>query len=165
MSEEMIANGKVVLIHYTLTEKGGEELDSSRGQDPLPYLHGEGNIVPGLEQALGGRKVGDKLEVEVSPQDGYGERAGPGPQPVPREAFPAEAELEEGLSIIAEDPDGNATPLWITEVQEQHVLVDANHPLAGRTLCFDVEIVAVRDATPEELEHGHPHGVHGHDTH
>lgn len=165
MSDDTVATGKVVLIHYTLTDDEGEELDSSQGEEPLPYLHGEGNLVPGLERELEGRKVGDKFKVRVPPEVGYGDRVGPGAQAVPRTAFPEGAELEPGLSIVAEDDDGNATPLWITEVREDTVMVDVNHPLAGVALNFEVEIVSIREATAQEREHGHPHGPDGHHTH
>ncbi len=160
----MIGNGKVVSIHYTLSDGGGKVLDSSEGEEPMEYLHGAGNIVPGLEKALEGKKAKDSLKAVVSPEDGYGEREDGEPQAVPREAFPADADLEVGMEIAAEDDDGDLTPLWIVGVSKDHVMVDKNHPLAGETLHFAVEVVSVRDATPDEIEHGHPHtpGHHHH---
>jgi FKBP-type peptidyl-prolyl cis-trans isomerase SlyD len=156
-----IADGHVVQIHYTLKDDTGVVLDSSEGDEPLAYLHGADNIVPGLEAKLTGRGVGDRVSVKVAPADGYGERAGE-PQPVPRDAFPDDLELEEGMQFVAEDDDGELVPIWIAGVEGDVVVVDRNHPLAGVTLNFDVQVVDVRDASPEELEHGHPHGAGGH---
>lgn len=157
-----IAAKKVVSIHYTLKNGDGETLDSSSDSDPLAYLHGAGNIVEGLENALDGKGVGDKVEAVVPPAQGYGERQGPGPQPVPKAAFDG-ADVQPGMAIMAEDPSGNHMPLWVVAVEDDRVLVDGNHPLAGVTLHFDVEVVEVRDATEQELEHGHVHhGGHDH---
>jgi FKBP-type peptidyl-prolyl cis-trans isomerase SlyD len=160
---DTIAAGKVVALHYTLRDDQGVLIDGSAGGDPLAYLHGAENLVPGLENALEGHKVGDKLSVTVLPQDGYGLREGPGPQAVPRDAFPEDAELEEGMPFCVENEDGEEIELWISRVEDSEVFVDVNHPLAGVTLCFDVEIVSIRDATVEEQVHGHPHGPGGHD--
>ena len=160
-----IANGHVVTMHYTLKNERGEVLDSSEGQDPLAYLHGAGNIVPGLEAQLAGKAVGSKLDAVVAPVDGYGEKTGPGPQPVSRSQFPRGMEIEEGMVFTAEDENGDQTPVWISAVEGDMVMVDRDHPLAGVTLHFSVEVVAIRDATTEELAHGHPHGPDGHDHH
>lgn len=156
-----IAADKVVGIHYTLKNAAGDVVDSSSGSDPLFYLHGHDNIVPGLERKLTGRNVGEKLNVVVQPADGYGERDARGEQQVPREAFPADVTLEEGMQLALRDPSGAVVPLWIAKVESELVHVDLNHPLAGEVLTFDVEVVSVRDATGEELEHGHPHGPGG----
>ena len=158
---------KVILIHYTLTDDDGEVLDSSRehGGDPLPYLHGHHNIVPGLESALEGKPVGAQLKVEVEAAEGYGERHDEAPQPVPREAFPEGAELEPGMSFFVEGPDGSPVQVFVASVEEEVIYLDTNHPLAGKRLHFDVEIVGVREAHPSELEHGHPHGLQGGEHH
>ena len=156
-----IIKNAVATIHYTLKNAEGEVLDTSDGADPLFYLHGGGNIVPGLEEELTGKSVGDKMSVVVPPEKGYGVRGGPGPQPVERSAFPPEVELEAGMQFHAEAPDGSPLTLWISAVEGDQVLVDANHPLAGVTLHFDIEVTGIRSATEDELAHGHPHGPDG----
>ncbi|MFH1810315.1 MAG: peptidylprolyl isomerase [Pseudomonadota bacterium] len=160
-----IADGTIVTIHYTLTDDTGEVLDSSRDSEPLDYLQGAGNIVPGLERKMMGHGVGDTMQVVVAPADAYGEREEMEAQKVPRSVFPADAEFEEGMPIAAEGPDGEMTPLWITHIDDEAIYVDTNHPLAGVTLHFDVEVMAIRAATAEEMEHGHPHGPDGHHDH
>jgi FKBP-type peptidyl-prolyl cis-trans isomerase SlyD len=161
---EVIGENKVATFHYTLKNDGGEVLDSSDGREPLAYLHGAGNIVPGLEQQLQGKSVGDRFEATVSPEDGYGVRDGR-PQPVDRAAFPPTARIERGMMFQAQTPEGEMIPLWVDRVEDQTVWVDENHPLAGVTLHFAVEVVGIRDATDSEIEHGHPHGPDGHAHH
>jgi len=161
MGEVTVSEGKVVLFHYTLKNDDGEVLDTSDGGDPLFYLHGAGNIVVGLEEELAGRTAGDKLSATVPAEKGYGVKMGPGPQPVDRSAFPEGVELEVGMQFHAEAPDGSPLTLWVTGLKGDTVLVDANHPLAGVTLHFDIEVASIRDATEEELSHGHPHGPDG----
>lgn len=158
-----VSSGKVVSLRYTLTDTEGTVLDQS-GDEPMDYLHGEGNIVPGLERELEGRAVGDKFRAVVSPEDGYGERDGESQQ-IPRSAFPDGAELEVGMQVVAETPEGDAFPLWVVGTSATHVELDPNHPLAGETLTFDVEVLGVRQATEEEMEHGHVHGPGGHHHH
>lgn len=158
-----IAANKAVAIHYTLKNDDGEILDSSEGTDPLMYLHGHQNIVPGLEAALEGLAVGDKKHVRVSPEQGYGERMDEAIQKVPQSEFPAEIPREIGLQIFAEGPGGQHFPLWITAIDDDVVTVDGNHPLAGQALNFDIEVVEIRDASEEELAHGHVHGPGGHE--
>jgi FKBP-type peptidyl-prolyl cis-trans isomerase SlyD len=160
--QETITAGKVVALNYTLRDTEGALIDGSDDGDPLYYLHGAENLVPGLEHALEGHKVGDKVSVTVPPEDAYGERQGPGPQAVPRDAFPKDAELEEGMPFCVENEDGEEIDLWISSVEADEIFVDVNHPLAGITLCFDVEVLSIRDATVEEQVHGHPHGSGGH---
>ncbi len=155
----------VVSFQYTLTSGDGEVLDASGDESPFSYLHGAGNIVPGLERELTGRAAGDRLQVVVSPEDGYGERSGPGPQAVPLERFPEGVELHPGMQIMAQGPGGRAFPLWVVDVADSEVTVDHNHPLAGVTLHFDVTVAGIRQATEDELEHGHPHGPDGHHPH
>jgi FKBP-type peptidyl-prolyl cis-trans isomerase SlyD len=162
---ESVADGKVVSIHYTLKDGEGVVLDSSAGSDPLTYLHGADNIVPGLERELAGKQVGDKFVAVVGPEDGYGTRSGPGPQPIPRSAFPEDAPVQPGMQFGARGPSGDVMALWVVAVEEEQVFVDNNHPLAGVTLHFDIEVSAIRTATDEEMEHGHPHGADGDEEH
>ena len=156
-----IANQTVVTIDYTLTDEKGEVLDSSKGEEPLTYIHGSGNIVPGLENALTGKSVGDSMQMTIAPVDGYGERDEELVQAVPRERFPA-ATIEVGMRFHAQGSDGSQV-VTVVAVDDSHVTVDANHPLAGMTLAFDVTVLEVRDATADELEHGHVHGEGGHE--
>lgn len=164
-SLQQIAADSVVAIHYTLTLDSGDEVDSSRGAEPLVYLHGHGNIVPGLESQLATHRVGDRLMVTVAAADGYGARADDAVQRVPRSSFPKGADLEPGMQFGVQDEGGNVRPVWIAEVDGDAVVLDLNHPLAGENLHFEVEVVSIRGATPEELRHGHPHGPGGHHHH
>ena len=156
-----ICENSVVSFHYTLTDKNGQTIDSSKGNEPLTYLHGVGQIVPGLENALLGKKTGDTLDVEVAAQDGYGEHQDFMVQQVPREAFQGVDAIEPGMQFQAQTPQGGMT-VTVTAVDETMVTVDGNHPLAGQTLFFAVEIVSVREASEEEKAHGHVHGEGGH---
>ncbi|MBI5431768.1 MAG: peptidylprolyl isomerase [Planctomycetes bacterium] len=160
-----VSDGVVVAIHYTLKNDAGETLDSSSGGDPLEYLHGAGNIVPGLESALTGKQLGEQLEVSVAPADGYGERDPRGVQKVPRNSFPPGVDLQPGMAFLADGPDGEPVQVWISALEADRVVIDLNHPLAGVTLHFEVQISALRAATAEEIEHGHPHGPDGHGGH
>jgi len=157
-----VAKNKVVAIDYTLKNDAGEVIDSSEGQEPLHYLHGNQNIVPGLEQALEGKESGDRVQVSVTPSEGYGERNDTLQQVVPREAFQGIDDLEVGMQFRAESDTGQHI-VTIMAIDGDEVTVDGNHPLAGETLNFDVTVVDVRDATSEELEHGHVHGPGAHD--
>lgn len=157
-----IANGTVVGIDYTLHLGDGEIVDRSEGE-PLAYIHGEGQIVPGLEQALAGLDVGDQRQVVVEPADGYGEHDARGVQEVSREAFPEDFDPKVGMQLVAEAPSGEPVQFIVKEVRSDTVLVDFNHPLAGRTLHFDITVREVREATEEEKVHGHAHGPGGHD--
>lgn len=157
-----IGDGKVVSLHYTLRDAKDEVLESSLGSEPMMYLHGAHNIVPGLEKALTGKAAGFKGKVSVSAAEGYGERVDEPPQAVPRSAFPAQLELEPGMSLLARGPNGQQVPVWIVDVAPDVVHVESQHPLAGVALYFEVEIIEVRDATQEEQAHGHPHGEGGH---
>ena len=156
-----IAENSVVSIHYRLTDDEGEELDSSSGA-PLVYLHGAGNIIPGLEDALEGQGVGDQLEVIVQPEDAYGPVDPELIQAVPRSAFKGVDKLEPGMQFQMEDPEGHIQEVVVQEVKGQEVSIDANHPLAGQVLYFAITVEAVRRATAEELDHGHVHDGHGH---
>jgi len=160
-----VADRAVVSMHYSLKDPEGEVLDTSEGEEPLTYLHGAGNIVPGLERELEGKSVGDKLQVVVKPEDGYGVRSGPEPQKIPLSDFPDDAELEAGMQIVAQGPNNEMFPLWVVGVGEDFAMLDHNHPLSDVTLHFDVEITKIREATEEEVAHGHPHGPGGHHDH
>jgi FKBP-type peptidyl-prolyl cis-trans isomerase SlyD len=160
----LIAPEKVVLIHYTLKNDSGETLDSSSGGDPLAYLHGQGNLIPGLEKALEGKQAGDKLSVSVGPGDGYGQRDDKLVQQVPRRQFGG-ANVQPGMQFHAQTSQGQTRVVTVTNIVGDMVTVDGNHPLAGENLHFDVEVTEVRDASAEELEHGHVHGPGGHHHH
>ncbi len=156
-----IARNSVATIHYTLRNDKGDVIDSSDGREPLAYLHGHGNIVPGLERALEGKRAGDKLQVKVAAEDGYGTRDERLVQDVPREAFPTDVELQPGMQFHAQSSAGVHT-VTVRDVGADSVKIDGNHPLAGEALSFDVTIDGVREATREELAHGHVHGEGGH---
>jgi FKBP-type peptidyl-prolyl cis-trans isomerase SlyD len=158
-----IAQHKVVTIHYKVMDVDSDEIiDSSENSDPMTYLHGARNIIPGLEQALEGKSVGDEVEVTVQPAEAYGERSDDRLQQVPKEAFQEMEKIEPGMAVTAQTDQGQIN-LMVTEVDETTVTVDANHPLAGKSLKFEVKIEAVRDASEEELAHGHVHGPGGHE--
>jgi FKBP-type peptidyl-prolyl cis-trans isomerase SlyD len=152
-----IAKDRVVSIEYKLHLGDGKLIDESDPGDPLVYLHGYEEIVPGLENALAGKKAGDSLKVQVKPEDGYGEYDPDGVEEVPREEFPPDMELEEGGVVTATDEDGDDVEFLVKKLNEKTVVVDFNHPLAGKTLHFEVSVREVRAATAEELEHGHAH--------
>ncbi len=152
-----IENGRVVAIHYKLTDDQGNLLDSSEGQPPLQYLQGAQNIIPGLEKALEGKAAGDNLQVTIPPEEAYGEVHPEMVQTVPRSAMQGIDDLQPGMTLQASDGQGNVHHVVVKEVNDDSVVVDGNHPLAGKTLHFDVTVESVREATPEELEHGHVH--------
>jgi len=160
-----ISENSVVAFHYTLTDDEGNTIDSSAGGEPLHYLHGAGNIIPGLEKELVGKNVGDNLQVKVAPAEGYGEVIAEMVQQVPAAAFQGAPELEVGMQFEAATQDGGRVPVTITAIEGDTVTVDGNHPLAGKHLNFDVTIESVREASAEELEHGHVHGPGGHHHH
>ena len=159
-----IVNDSVVTIAYTLRNGEGEVLDSSDENGSIAYLHGHQNIVPGLEEALTGKTVGDKVNAEIEPADGYGERREDLVFSVPRDRLPQEEELTEGMQFRAQVSEGQDLVVTLVDIADDQVTLDGNHPLAGEKLVFDVEIKDIRDATTEELDHGHVHdGSHGHD--
>jgi len=156
-----VARDAVVLIHYTLTNDSGEVLDTSAGSEPLAYLHGAGNLISGLEEALEGKAAGDALLVALTAEKAYGVRDASLVQQVPRRAFQGVKELKAGMRFTAQTEQGPRS-VMVTRVAGDMVTVDGNHPLAGQALNFDVKIESVRAATAEELSHGHVHGPDGH---
>ena len=156
-----ITENSVVVIDYTLTDNDGEVIDSSEGAGPLAFLHGMGNIITGLEDALLGKEAGDEVKASIEPAKAYGERIEDMKQEVPKELFGGIDNIEVGMQFQSETDDG---PVMVTVVAigEEMITVDGNHPLAGVHLNFDVQIREVREASKEELEHGHVHGEGGH---
>ena len=157
-----IAHHTVASFTYRLTDDSGALIDGS--EEPLAYIHGTHSIIPGLEQALEGKRSGDALQVRLPPELAYGERDEDLVQAVPRDSLPAEAQIEVGVQFHAENEAGQHI-LTVVGVDGDSVRLDANHPLAGKTLHFAVKVVEVRDATAEELEHGHVHSPGGHHHH
>ena len=156
-----IAKNLAVQIHYTLKNDAGEVLDSSEVSDPLSYLQGHGNLIPGLEKALEGKRAGEALNVSIPPEEAYGVRDDSLIQDVPRSAFQGIADIQAGMQFQADSNHGPRT-VTVTKVSADVVTVDGNHPLADQTLHFAVKIVDVRAASKEELSHGHVHGPGGH---
>jgi FKBP-type peptidyl-prolyl cis-trans isomerase SlyD len=152
-----ISKHKVASIHYTLTDNDGNVLDSSAGREPLVYIQGIGNLIPGMEEGLEGKSTGDKFNIKVSPEKGYGVKDEALQQSVPRSAF-GDQDVRVGMQFQT-NQGGIVT---VTKVGLSEVTVDANHPLAGVELNFDVEVLDIRLATQEELDHGHAHGPGGH---
>lgn len=156
-----IGENKVVQMHYTLKNDGGDVLDTSEGQDPLTYIHAEGAIIPGLFKAITGKRVGEKISAVVKPEEGYGSQDDGLIQKIPRDAFKGMEDLAVGIKVQA-DTDHGIQIATVTVITDDEVTIDLNHPLAGVTLHFDVEITDVRKATEEEISHGHVHGPGGH---
>ncbi|MCA9554111.1 MAG: peptidylprolyl isomerase [Myxococcales bacterium] len=159
-----IAADTVVSIDYVLTNDAGEVLDRS-GDEPLAYLHGRENIVPGLEAALDGLSVGDATQAKLTPDQGYGERDDKKIRQISRTELPPGMEIEVGEALQGQDEDGNIFPLWVVKTDAESITLDGNHPLAGQNLNFDVTVREIRAATEEELHHGHVHGPGGHHHH
>jgi FKBP-type peptidyl-prolyl cis-trans isomerase SlyD len=158
----MIKKDSVVSLSYILKNENGEELDRSDAANPLAYMHGHGQIVPGLENVLEGLAIGDKKEVTVTPEEGYGEVQAQLRIKVSRDKFPADAKIEPGMQFSSKMEDGKEIPFTVQAIEGDEVMLDGNHPLAGKTLHFSVEVAEVRSATAEELQHGHVHGAGGH---
>ena len=152
-----VEKNKVVSIHYTLTDNDGNKIDSSAGKEPLVYIHGVGGLIPGMEDGLEGKVVGDKFDLKISPDKGYGEKNDQLIQSVPRSAF-GDQDVKPGMQFQTQDQQ----VITVTKVGLDKVTVDGNHPLAGVELNFDVEVMEIREATAEELDHGHVHGPGGH---
>lgn len=155
-----ISKHKVATIHYTLTNNEGKVLDSSQGREPLHYIQGIGNLIPGMEEGLEGKKQGDKFNLKVSPEKGYGIKDEKMIQRVPRSAF-GSGEIKKGMQFQT----NHGQVVTVAEVGLNEITVDANHPLAGVELNFAVEVMSIREATADELAHGHVHGPGGHHHH
>jgi FKBP-type peptidyl-prolyl cis-trans isomerase SlyD len=156
-----IAKNKVVSIDYTLTNDKGEVLDQSSKGRPLQYIQGQGHLIPGLEKVLEGKAAGDAVKAQIPAKDAYGDRDEELMQKIPKENFAEIPDLRVGMELEAESDDG-VRVITVVGIQDQEVIVDGNHPLAGMDLNFDVKIVGVRDATADEIGHGHVHGPGGH---
>ena len=156
-----IQKNKVVTVRYTLTDEAGGIIESSEGQEPMTYLHGSGNVIPGLEASLEGKSAGESVEVTVPPEDAYGEWDKTQVLDLPKGQFSGVSDIKAGMEFSVHSNVGEQI-VTVTKVEAESVTVDANHPLAGKTLNFDVTVVGVRDATNDELEHGHAHGAGGH---
>lgn len=157
-----VAKDKVVSVFYTLTDDQGNVLDSNVGQEALEFIQGHGMMIPGFETALEGATAGQKLSFSVSPAEGYGESNEDFVIEVPRSAFPEDEEVQVGWQVTGTTPDGQMQAFRVLEVVGETIKLDANHPLAGQNLNFEVEVESLRDATEQELSHGHVH-EHGHD--
>jgi FKBP-type peptidyl-prolyl cis-trans isomerase SlyD len=157
----IVERDRVVRFHYILTGEAGETIESSRDGEPLDMLHGHGSVIAGVEKALEGRAAGDRFQVTLAPEDGYGQRVDGRVQRVPRKHVRGPKRMKPGDRVAVGTPDGYRD-VTVIKVGHSVVDVDLNHPLAGRTLTFDMEILDVRAAEPEELAHGHAHGPGGH---
>ena len=156
-----IEKHRVVTLAYTLKDENDKIIDQS-DDGSFCYLHGASNIIPGLENALTGKAAGDELTVSVPPEEGYGAHDVEKTQAVPREMFPVEEEIVAGMQFHAQGPDGHQLVVTVVKVEDDRITIDGNHPLAGVQLNFDVKVLEVRDATGEEITHGHVHGPGGH---
>lgn len=156
-----VAKDTVVSFHYTLTDDAGTQIDSSREAEPLAILQGHGSLIAGVEKALDGKAVGDRFDVTVSPEEGYGVRDESRTQRVPKKYFQDGDRLKPGMVTMLRSQQG-MHQVTVIKVGATVIDIDANHPLAGKTLKFDIEITGVREASPEELAHGHVHGPGGH---
>ncbi|HMV44288.1 MAG TPA: peptidylprolyl isomerase [Leptospiraceae bacterium] len=157
----VISKNKVVAIDYTLRNSEGEIIDASAGQEPLVYIQGIGNLIPGLEEMLEGKKVGDTFKAVIPPEKAYGEFDESLVQLIPSKHFAQIPNLEVGMQLQA-NMDGQIRIVTVTAIEENSVEIDANHPLSGETLDFDVTVKSIREASQEELDHGHVHGEGGH---
>ena len=156
-----IANKHVVTLNYTLKDNDDNVIDKS-DDGSFCYLHGASNIIPGLENALSGKTNGDTFSVTIQPEDAYGIHDEAKSQDVPRSMFPPEQEIKAGMQFNAQGPDGQAVTVTVKSIDGETIVVDGNHPLAGVILNFEVIVMDIRDASAEELEHGHVHGPNGH---
>lgn len=158
----IIENDKVASIDYTLTNDAGETLDTSIGREPLSYIQGHHNIIPGLEKALDGKTAGEKLTVTVPPEEAYGTSNPSSIQTVAKDVFQGVDNIDVGMQFQSQSEEGHPVVVTVTKIDDDQITIDGNHPLADMTLTFEVEIKEVRDASEEELSHGHVHGPEGH---
>ena len=156
---DTIQNGLIVSLAYTLKLQNGDLIDYSDSDDPLEYLHGAENIIPGLERELTGLHTGDTKDVRVNPAEGYGEYDPEEVEEIERKLLPRDLELRLGMVLAIRDEEGNMSEAYVRAISPDSVTLDFNHPLAGQPLFFNVQVVGVREATPEELAHGHPHSL------
>jgi len=164
-AKHTVQKDAVVTIDYTLKDSQGNVIDSSEGLQPLEYLHGHNNLIPGLEKELVGMVAGDEKQVTVAPEEAYGPRQENATQVIPIESFPPDMKVEPGMALEMRDTATQQVfEVFVTEVRPDGVVVDFNHPLAGETLHFDVKVVDVRPASAEEIAHGHVHSA-GHHHH
>lgn len=153
---------QAVTIHYSVKDDKGNKIDSSEGNAPLSFISGMQQVIPGMENNIEGMLIGSKKTFTCPAEEAYGDYNENALQVVSKSEFPAEIKLEVGLSYVMNDGQGRQIPFVISEVAEENVTLDFNHPLAGIPLTFDIELIDIREATKEELEHGHVHGAHGH---
>ena len=157
-----VSTNKVVILNYTLTDDNNQIIDQST-DGTFAYLHGANNIIPGLEKALLDKKVGDNIKVSIEPAEGYGHHDASMVQEVPMDMFESAEQVQVGQQFHAQGPHGNTIIITVTKVDGDNVTIDGNHPLAGMPLNFDVTIMDIRDASEEEITHGHAHhGDHHH---
>lgn len=156
-----ITKHAVVTMDYTLTDDSGSVIDTSKGGDKFSFIHGVGGIIPGLESELEGKKAGESFKVSIAPEDAYGEKDEALKQAVPKDRFENADEIQTGMQFQTVTEAGPQI-VTVVAVDDENVTVDTNHPLAGMTLNFEVDILDVRDATEEEISHGHVHGPEGH---
>ncbi len=156
-----IAEHTIVRFHYDLADEAGQPIESSREREPMAILYGAGNVIPGIEKAIEGRRAGERLQVTVPPAEGYGERREGMTQRVPKKFFNEARKLRPGDSTVLGSNQGPRV-VTVLKIGETVIDVDLNHPMAGRTLCFDIEIIEVREASAEEIAHGHAHEPGGH---
>jgi FKBP-type peptidyl-prolyl cis-trans isomerase SlyD len=161
MSKTTVTDGQVVSLEYTL-RVDGKVVDASASGDPLEYLHGAANIIPGLEREMEGMAIGESKQVTVSAVDGYGEENDEAFLDVPRSEFPEDMPPDPGVEMELTTPEGQPMYARVESVEEDIVNLNMNHPLAGKELNFEVKVIGLRDATEEEMDHGHAHGAHGH---
>lgn len=158
---ETVADGVVVSLDYTL-RVDGEIIDTSEGNEPILFLQGHGQVIPGLEEAINGMKAGERKSFSVTPDQGYGDEDPDAYAEVPRSEFPENFPLDPGTELLLTDEEGEELEAFVISAGDEIVRLNFNHPLAGKNLHFEVEIAGLRNATPEELSHGHVH-THGHD--
>jgi FKBP-type peptidyl-prolyl cis-trans isomerase SlyD len=157
-----IGTNKVVTLNFTLKDEEGNVIESTENAEPFQFISGNNQILPKLEEEVDRMLIGTKKKININPADAYGEYNQQAVQKIDKKEFPENMKLEEGMRFVANSPEGKEMPFIINSIDENEITVDFNHPLAGKNLNFNVELLDVRDATPEELSHGHVHGSGGH---